>query len=228
MKKSNKLKIIISGMICLLGVLNIQAGTEGLSGNQENSLIKELGASTWEMREKAQNELLTNLLKNSGKDIKSLAIHLKKETDPEIYYRLKQVLADYYYKKVYNPNKKHGFIGLQLGEGNALKLNGVEYIPIDIIKPQEGFPGEKAGIKAGDQILKVNDQKCSNDFKLRDFILYVADLSPGDVVNLTLYSNKKVVKKKITLVARPDKLQSPELNKDKREYFIIWLKKLIK
>ena len=228
MKKCNKLKIISSVMICLLGVLNIQASTEDFSDNKENSLIKGLGASTWEMREKAQNELLTTLLNNSGKDIKSLAMHLKKEVDPEIYYRLKKVLADYYYKKVYNPNKKHGFIGLQLGESDVLQLNGIEYLPIDIIKPQEGFPGEKAGIKAGDQILKVNDKKCSNDFRLRDFILYVADLSPGDEVNLTLYSNKKVVKKKIILVARPEKLQSSELDKDKREYFITWLKKLMK
>jgi C-terminal processing protease CtpA/Prc len=216
--------------MCLCEFSTVQAGkaaeSNGLKGY--TTLIEQLGSKNWEERESSQKSLTKQLLKVSVIELKPLAAILKTEKDPEIYYRLKKVLEDYYYKKVYNPNKKHGFIGLQLAQGGTLKIKGKEYTPIDIIKPQAGFPGEKAGIKEGDQILQVNDCKCSTDFSLRDFILYVADLSPGDEITLTLYSNKAIKKTKIILVARPKSMQSPELQRDKREYFIIWLKKLLR
>jgi len=191
--------------------------------------IKVLGASTWEERENAQKKIINELKKEKdGQILKYLITVLKKEKDPEIYYRIKNILKDYYFAKVYDPNRKHGFIGLQLNQGAEIKINGTVYLPIEIVKPQPGFPGEKAGIKEGDLLIGVGDMKCSSKFTIGDFIMYIADLTPGTEIALKLYNNDKIFTKKIILTARPESMMSPDFKKDKKESFIQWLKKQLR
>jgi len=192
-------------------------------------LVKKLGAFKWVDREEAQKELLSELKKGDGAvSVEQLVSVLKRERDPEIYYRLKKILSDYYFSNIFDPDKKPGFIGLQLAQSPEIKIGGTAYLPIEIVKPQPGFPGEKAGIKSGDLLLAVGDMKCSDLFTLRDFILYIADLSPGTEITLTLYSDKKVVKKKIILAARPESMITSDFKRDKKESFKLWLRKQLR
>jgi C-terminal processing protease CtpA/Prc len=221
--KMKKLSLIIffAALFIRLFAGDLNSGISGL--------IRKLGASTWNEREDAQKKLIAELEKEDGSvNPGQLISVLKTESDPEIYFRLKDILAEFYFSKIFDPDKKPGFIGLQLAQAPEMKIEDTAYLPIEIVKPQPGFPGEKAGIKAGDLLIAVDDMKCSDQFTLKDFILYIADLSPGTEVTLTLFSEKKIVKKKIKLAARPESMMSPDFKKDKKESFKLWLRKQLR
>lgn len=64
----------------------------------------------------------------------------------------------------------------------------------------EGSPADKAGLKNGDIILKVNDQKIDASNSLTSLI---GAKSPGDVVTLIVYRDGKEQKVEVTLAEAP-------------------------
>ena len=59
-----------------------------------------------------------------------------------------------------------------------------------------GSPADKAGMKAGDRIIQIQQTKIGN---LEDFDLALRKFSPGDVIEVTVVREEKEVKLKVTL-----------------------------
>ncbi len=88
-------------------------------------------------------------------------------------------------------NKNHGYIGVHLSELN--KQLG-EYFGVKkgrgvlISEVVEDSPAEKAGLKAGDVIIKANDEKV---YDSQDLIEIISDLDEGDKVNIKIIRDRK-------------------------------------
>ncbi|WP_147820513.1 DegQ family serine endoprotease [Salidesulfovibrio onnuriiensis] len=66
----------------------------------------------------------------------------------------------------------------------------------------EGDPADKAGVKQGDVILKVNGQNIADNSEL---LRRIAGLKPGDKVKLTLWRGGKTLNRTVVLGERGDK-----------------------
>ena len=84
-----------------------------------------------------------------------------------------------------------GWLGVYIDDINedVAKGLGLESAKgVQVPRVQEDSPAEKAGVKAGDIILKVNDKVIENADQLRN---YIASLSPGTEVDLTIWRDGK-------------------------------------
>jgi carboxyl-terminal processing protease len=79
------------------------------------------------------------------------------------------------------------------GIGATIRKRGDKVM---IVMPYEGFPADKAGLKAGDILLKINDDKL--DGLESDEVSKLLKGSPGSTFNLTIERDGEVIKKKIT------------------------------
>lgn len=82
---------------------------------------------------------------------------------------------------------------------------GVELAPTngpgaEVQKVREDTPAEIAGLKAGDVIMSVNDEKVADTDSL---IQIIRQKQPGDIVSLGLRRNGEVVMQKVVLGRRP-------------------------
>jgi serine protease Do len=59
-----------------------------------------------------------------------------------------------------------------------------------------GGPAEKSGLKVGDIILTVNDEKVNSE---QDIISMLVDASPGDVLKLSVFRERKMLDLSMTL-----------------------------
>ena len=134
------------------------------------------------------------------------------------------VQKQYFNDKVYNPDRKKGFIGLQLTAAGPRIFQGKTYRPVRIVLPQPGFPGIKAGIKANDLIMAVDKKKCDNKFLLNDFIRYIANKEPGTEISLLILRADKLIKIKVKLTERPKTTISSIPEKTQQEQFKEWRK----
>lgn len=98
---------------------------------------------------------------------------------------------------------EHGFIGVQIQPvdkdvANALGLQEEGGALVASVQP--GSPAEKAGIKSGDVILKVNGQATADPKALARTI---ADLAPGDMAKLDVWRAGKPEKLDLTVGKLP-------------------------
>lgn len=190
-----------------------------------DDLLKKLGTQGWKNRETAQDKLFDLILTSKPEILNYLIIRTLKQDDPEISFRSKKVLQQFFYKTIYDPDRKKGFIGLQLMEPGPMVINKEKYNPVRVVMPQNGFPGKAAGIRQGDLILGVDGKICGRNFKMNDFILYIASLKPGTEINLVIFSLGKVRPVKLKLAARPESARSIGPKKSKKDLFNTWYKR---
>jgi hypothetical protein len=190
-------------------------------------LIIRLDAKTWKQRKKASQELLDTLSKHPYA-LRFVLFATSKSKEPEIRFKGREILKRYFRQHEYDPNRKMGFIGISLASGGVFRLEGESYVPIRVVFTQSGFPGEKAGIKPCDLILSIDGIKCSRNFSISAFVEYVSSKSPGDKINLLLYSRGAKVKLPVVLGARPEGPGMMALKKSENELFNAWLKSIAK
>lgn len=184
--------------------------------------LQKLTDQEWPTRQAGKNELSSILEKQPEKFLKYYFYLSTESKDPEIRIVLKDILRDYYRKHIYNPDKKPGFIGIQLGAVGEMEIKGILYTPIAVVIPIPGYPGAKAGLKANDLILEVDEHKCTVNFGVDEFIFYIASKSPGEKVTLKILSNNKVLTKTVTLAARPPSQINSSLKKSFSTLFQTW------
>ena len=186
-----------------------------------NSLQK-LTDKKWSTRQAGKNEL-SQILEAQPKTFLKYYFYLSTNSkDPEIRMVLKDILRDYYRQHIYNPDKKPGFIGIQLGAVGEMEIKGTLYTPIAVVIPIPGYPGSKAGLKANDLIIEVDKYKCSDNFGVDEFISYIASKSPGEKVILKILSKDKVLTKTVILAERPASQINPSLKKSFTTLFQTW------
>ena len=189
---------------------------------QVDDLITQLAAKEWSERENAQGKLQTLVNSNKSPVLDYMFLRTAQQNDPEIVFRAKKVQKQYFDEIVYNPNRKKGFIGLQLAPAGPRIFQNKTYRPIRIVIPQLGFPGIKAGIKANDLIMAVDSKKCDNKFLLNDFIRYIAKKDPGNEILLLILRANKIIKIKVKLTERPKTTMSSIPEKSQQEQFKEW------
>lgn len=118
--------------------------------------------------------------------------------------------------KLKNGEVRRGWLGVHL-QGMDDKLaktfglkNAEGALVADVIK---GDPADKAGIKGGDVILKIDDKSIKDQ---RDLINIIGSKSPGDKVTLNIIRNGKKLDITVVLGSRKDGVAShePDIRKD--------------
>jgi S1-C subfamily serine protease len=89
--------------------------------------------------------------------------------------------------------EKEGYIGLMV------KVDEVSG-KIVVVSAQGDLPADKAGLKTGDIILKINDKEPAN---LQDFVDKVRATKPGEKVEIKVDRDGKEMTFKITAIERP-------------------------
>ncbi len=122
-----------------------------------------------------------------------------------------------------------GYIGIQIRDvddkmAEAFGIPGIRGVIVD--EPAAGMPAEKAGIKAGDIIVQVDDQVVR---RTRDLIDYVSDVGPDAKVKVTLYRDAEKKTLTITTTERPADtagVQSPDREEPARNKIGISVQRL--
>jgi len=90
--------------------------------------------------------------------------------------------------------RQQGFLGISLGS----RTDGGAGAVIGEVTP--GSPAEKAGVRANDIVLSINDQPVAGDEGL---VAIIRDSAPGEKIVLIVDRNGKKVTLEATLIARP-------------------------
>ncbi|MFC3692028.1 Do family serine endopeptidase [Chenggangzhangella methanolivorans] len=80
-----------------------------------------------------------------------------------------------------------------------------------VAEAQKGTPGEKAGLKSGDTILKVDGEEIDS---ARDLSRKIASMDPGKPVTLTIWRDGKEETKELKLGTLPDEPKQASLKTD--------------
>ena len=78
-----------------------------------------------------------------------------------------------------------------------------------VAEAQKGTPGEKAGLKSGDTILKVDGEEIAG---ARELSRKIASMDPGKPVTLTIWRDGKEETKELKLGTLPDEAKQASLN----------------
>ncbi|QJC21304.1 S1C family serine protease [Arcanobacterium buesumense] len=95
---------------------------------------------------------------------------------------------------------EHAYLGVSIGNGLA-KFDASKRMAAQVKTVELGTPAAQAGIKEGDNIIEVNGRKVSTATALTGFI---RQYRAGDVVNLKLERDGKLMEVDVTLATRPD------------------------
>ena len=188
-------------------------------------LIAGLDAKTWQERGKSARELLKTLTENP-QALRFFLVACSASKKPEIRFQGRKLLKRYFANKVYDPDRKMGFIGVSLALGGRMEFDRESYVPIRVVFTQDGFPGGKAGIKACDLILEVDGKKCNREFSIAEFVEYISSKLPGETVTLMMVSRGAKVERSVVLGTRPEDTEVPSLRKSEGELFDEWLKSI--
>jgi len=106
-------------------------------------------------------------------------------------------------------SKKSGYLGItggDLSDGVKKALNIESGAVVETIA--EGSPAAKAGIKVGDVIVEIDQQKVSNFEGLRGFVV----AKPNQKVNIVMFRDNKKIAKDVTLGEKETKELKLEMN----------------
>ena len=107
-----------------------------------------------------------------------------------------------------------GYIGVQIQpvtEEIAESIGLKKAAGALVAEAQKGTPGEKAGLKSGDTILKVDGQEIEN---ARELSRKIASMDPGKPVTLTIWRDGREETKELKLGTLPDEPKQAALTPD--------------
>lgn len=217
------MRLFLCFLLCLSCCLPA-AGADDKLAVRVDELAGGLGGKSWEMREKAQDDLLL-LFVEKGEGVASLvAEHFVKAADPEVKARLNAILRRM--APEYIRLGKRGFLGVSLGRsGELVKVGDTVYDPVDIMGVMPASVAKYAGFAGGERILSMDDIKCTGEVGVEDAVRYISSRGPGGLIKLVLLlKDKKVVARTIKLGERPRMDGEPEAEEISRIMFEEWLK----
>ncbi|WP_406713505.1 trypsin-like peptidase domain-containing protein [Trueperella pyogenes] len=95
---------------------------------------------------------------------------------------------------------QHAFLGVNIADGVG-KASGTTWKGAEVSRIEPGTPADKAKLRVGDVILKVNNRDVPSALALTG---YVRQFAAGDVVTLLVARNGELVNVDVTLATRPD------------------------
>lgn len=190
--------------------------------------IRDLSSEEYAAREEAQRRLLGLVEKDYEAALKECLQVYQRTTDPEVKYRLTNVMAKVVDEKLFRAPR--GYLGAGLFRVNILGngkliINGVAIPPGAVLVTQvvEGSGAERAGLKVNDCIVAVDGEKWTSGSD--EFIKYVQAKRPGSKLKLTLLRGNANVEAEAVLGEQPKELQEQLFTEERsREFFEYWLR----
>lgn len=208
------------GRWCLLLLaltLRLSAGTPP-DAEQIEGLVQQLGAEAHPDRQQAFETLMTYSGRFPRFMLLELSDRYRSAGDLEVRFRLEALLTPLAgrYLFAFSP----GFIGINM----EWWFEGQDNAGIRVLSVLPGHAGERAGLRQGDILLRVEDDSVSELGSLDAFSDRVAGIPPGSVVRFDVLRNGAPLTLHIVLDRRPDHLDIPR--RDWREQVEHWIRSL--
>jgi C-terminal processing protease CtpA/Prc len=185
-------------------------------------LISELGAPKYAARQAAQKQLQLIGEKNHEMVLDLSIRAYATTTDPEVKGRLHSVMAGLVGAKLFD--RPRGYVGIQIGLGSAFNEQQEPLAAIAVLKTLENTGAEKAGVQAGDLILKIDDFDLGKISSTTPFLEHVQSRSPGDKVKLVIKRGDDTLHIEVVLGELPEEIRAALYNEERRrEFFRDWL-----
>jgi S1-C subfamily serine protease len=103
---------------------------------------------------------------------------------------------------------RRGYLGVALDDvpGPLAKTLRIEDGAVRLKDVQPNQPAEQAGLRAGDIVVKVNQEVLSRQQPIRHFRQLIVDLEPGAQVSLEIIRDQQHRRVKVTIAKRPAQL----------------------
>ena len=186
--------------------------------------IELLAAKSWEAREAVQNTLIENGSQDFDRVSSALLAILATHRDPEVRFRIRQILKELVDRQVFIEHK--GFLGVQLQQRPANKtVDGRTVTPILISQVLPGHAAIRNGVRMGEEIVSVDGKYCDKkEFTLPKFIAYIQSRGPGTLVQLRLLAADGSLRTLEIPLGRRMVDGDPPIAEQKKLFFKDWLK----
>jgi C-terminal processing protease CtpA/Prc len=191
-----------------------------------STLVPKLGAEKFEQREEAQSKLVTMGVELPEFAVRNYLNDYIKTKDPEVRFRLKNVIRILVLKNYFRPK---GFIGISMQPARIPQKIGDEvFLPVEIVTVIPDFPADKSGFNSGDQILKVDGKACNEKFQSTELVNYISAKNPGTKMTFLLQSDGKLITKELVIAERPALPNEPTIEEQQEEFFRKWFRENLK
>ena len=182
-------------------------------------LITQLGAPEFAARQAAQTALI-NLGSNRLDAVLDQSVHAYARTDdPEVKGRLHDVLQTLVLR--YLIDRPRGFLGVQFNRGG--RVDG-QPPAVEVMAVTADTAAEKAGLQAGDQLLRAGDLELTKDGAADAFVQFIQSKPPGTPLTLEISRGGEKRQLELKLGELPAALRSRLLTPErKQELFQEWL-----
>jgi predicted metalloprotease with PDZ domain len=217
------MKAVLAFVCALVAASTLHAETQEAGLEKEiRRLIGELGAQKYAMREAAQKQLL-QLGDNNYEAVLGLSVRTFAATkDPEVKDRLRSIMASLVGAKIFD--RPRGYLGIQVAQGTFDNEQQESVNAIAAVKPIEDGVAAKAGIQAGDLIVKIDELDLVKTPSTAEFINHVQSKRPGDKVRLVIRRGETVTTNDVVLGELPKDIQAGIYGEEARkEFFANWL-----
>lgn len=202
--------------------------------NALDDLIRQLGAQEFAARQAAQEQLLQRGTNDHVAVLAACVPAFVATTDPEVKIRLREVMAALV--EAHIRNRPRGYLGVRFAnppvaalpqDGPAADAPPAAGILIQAVI--EDSPAARAGLQAGDRILKMNDLELGENPDTQAFIRFIQSQAPGAPVTIVLQRAAETLTIPLDLGALPEELraQLAPLTKDPAAFFHDWLREQI-
>ena len=215
--------------LCLVvtNISHAEVDAAAKSDGTIRELIADLGNRRWGVRSTAQKRL-TEIGKREPKRVIDHCVPaLKTSDDPEVEFRLIDVLEATVLDARFRAGA--GFLGIAMGQNRRhVKVDGQAYLTIPVMQVLPNYGALKAGVKASDGILAVDDHKCGEKFGVKEFIAYISLRKPGGTVSLKVLRGDETVTLEIDVGVRPLSSGGKLRKQRQKEFFDSWLAEELK
>lgn len=200
------MKLSIPLLLILLAAQLALAEPTGKAGQvtaaDVRATIDLLGNESWYQRQKAQ-EKLHLLGKLDHQQVLDTTIeHYLEEDDPEVRFRLKEVIRDLVI--AFHFQEQRGYLGILLRPVRfAERVDDQLVYPLRVhyIFPQTTADVDK--LEIGDLLIKVDDFSFDSEFGYSQLMHYIQTRKPGDTVRFTVLENGQQTVKPVVLGEQP-------------------------
>jgi C-terminal processing protease CtpA/Prc len=197
--------------------------TGAASSPEIQQLVGKLGAKTFRERETAEQKLLKlgddDHQAVLGQCLRAYAV----SSDPEVKLRAREIMAKLVDKHLFN--RPRGYVGLQIQAASVAGADGKQVRAIQANGVLADGSAQRAGMQAGDLILKLDQLDFADDASTHQFVNYIQSRQPGVTVTLTIQRDGANQTMELTLGELPAERRSEILTPSKgKAFFEDWLR----
>lgn len=197
----------------MLAVL-VVAAQEAASLKQ---MITDLGAERYAAREAAEAALVKLGSHSTSNVLNQCVLEYSRTKDPEVRSRLESVMRKLVETQLFKPPR--GFLGAHIHLQNLTLPNGTSTRAIHIVQVTPEAAAQRAGLQAGDWILKVNDLDTAKLSSSTEFIQYISRQQPGEKARVTISRDGEQKAMDVTIGETPPDHPTRQQEEEQKQMF---------